>query len=203
MVTVADLRTRIKSDIVINGTVYDAQIDDAIRSALRTLRGKRYWFLEKVGQVTLASGATSVAMPTDFGAHGEFEIIASGNRKSNRRGFDFKSFSELKKIYWQNDPVPTGEPVACALVDETLYVSHTADKAYTIPITYFRKDASLPAASQISVWFDDGYDVVRSLAAFIFKRECKEYPPSEEDGGMAQFYLEALNREHERRLSGV
>ena len=203
MVVVSDVREQIKSDLVIVGTDYDSQIDTAIRSALRQLRARKFWFLEKYADLTLSSGYKSLTLPSDFGAPGSFDIIRSGQRFVDGQGFDLLNFAELRAQYWAVEPPISGSPFACAVSNVTLYFSHTADADYTIPSVYYRKDATPPTASETSVWFDDGYDVVRSMAQYIFKRDSQHYTPSEEDGTMVANYMNSLERQHERYVGGV
>lgn len=199
MANVSDIRDQIKDDLVIVGsTDYDNQIDKAIQSALRALRKRKYWFLEKKDNLTLASGDSSLTLPTDFSCADTFQLISGGTRLRHNYGFDFLDHNDLEEVYYDVDPLPTGQPAACAVLNGTLYFSHIADQAYTIPAVYFQQDATLPTASQSSVWFDDGYDVVRSLAQLIFKRDSQHYTAAEEDGNMYDRYLNTLDRQHER-----
>lgn len=201
MATAGDIRDHIKSDLIITGTDYDAQILNAIQSALRQLRVRKFWFLVKSDNLTLTQSASSVSLPIDFGAPDTFDIIdASGTRFVNGRGFDFISYDALRNKYWDTQTLTSQLPEACAILGTTLHFSHLADQAYTVPIVYYRKDATLPTADDTSVWFDDGYDVVRSMAQYIFKRESQHYTANEEDGSMVTNYLSALERNHERYM---
>ena len=198
MAVVSDVRDQIKSDLIIVGTDYDTQIDNAIRSALRQLRTRKFWFLEKSANLTLSQSESSLTLPTDFGSPGVFDLISGGTRLSHRRGFDFISYEDLRSMYWNTSPLDTQTPVACAVSGTSLHFSHIADQEYTVPAVYYRKDAAAPGAGDTSVWFDDGYDVVRSMAQYIFKRDSQHYKPSEEDGSMVSNYMEALKRQHEQ-----
>lgn len=202
MAILSDIRERIKSDMVIVGTVYDAQIDDAIRSALRELRNRKFWFLEKAGTITLLETNTSVALPSDFAAGDTFDLLTSNYRYTDGHGFDLVSYADLKRDYWREATIPTGTPEACAIFANTLYVSHTADQDYSITVTYFKKDTTEPSASETSVWFDDGYDVVRSKAQYIFKRDSHQYTVTEADGDMVLMHMKALERRHEQYEAG-
>lgn len=202
MALLSDVREQIKSELIITGSIYDAQIETAICSALRQLRTRKFWFLEKLANLTLTISTNSLTLPTDFGCAGIFELINSGVRLSDKRGFDFISLEALRSLYWVNDPINTAQPVACAISNGTLYFSDIADKQYTIPAIYYQKDATLPTSGQTSIWFDDGYDVVCSLGKYIFKRDSQQYTATEEDGSMVELYLEALGRQHERYEGG-
>lgn len=198
MAVLSDIRNQIKSDLVIVGDIYDSQIDTAIRAALRELRSQKFWFLEKISNLSLLATVTSLNLPSDFGCAGSFDLLTSSSRYTDRNGFKFLNFNELRERCWRDNPVQSGQPIACAVSGTRLYVSHTTDIAYTVAALYYQKDATLPTASQTSVWFDDGYDVVRTKAQFIFKRDAQAYSASDEDGSMMERAMAVLERQHER-----
>ena len=79
MPVLSDVVDEIKSNLVLNGTDYDTQVKSAITSTLKRLRGKKLWFLEEQGTVTLLTGFSTVAMPTDFSMPRNVQILISGN----------------------------------------------------------------------------------------------------------------------------
>lgn len=202
MALASDMRDRIKADLIINGTDYDAQILGAIQSALRQYRGKRFWFLEAYATITTVADVGTVALPADFSAPNSFDLLYSGCRLDDGGGFDFLTFDRLKREHWRTNPLQTTVPVACAVHNNTLYLSCIADAAYDIDVTYYKQDVTLPGASETSVWFDDGYDAIRTLAQYIFKRDAQAFTPSEEDGALAEAALIALGTTHENRKAG-
>lgn len=202
MTVASDIVDQIKSDLVINGTDYDTQILNAIRSALRQYRGKRFWFLEASDTLTATIGSGTVALPSDFSAPRSFELLYQGSRLSDGEGFDYLTFDRLKREHWTTNPLQTTNPRACAVFANTLYLSCLADAAYSIPITYYKQDAALPAASGTSVWFDDGYDAIRTMAQFIFKRDAQGFMATEEDGDMARGALDRLGETHIAHMGG-
>jgi len=201
-ITAGDIRSRIKSDLTINGIAYDSQILDAIHSALRQLRGKRFWFLQDITTIILYENASSATLPTDYSAPFEFELSYGSTWRKDGAGFNYYTFDRMKRDYWNTDPLRTGVPEACAVVNQTLYVSCIADADYNIRTTYYKQDATLPEADQTSIWFDDGLDVVRSLAQYIFKRDSQGFTANEADSDMVQMYLDRLNVTHENRQGG-
>lgn len=202
MTLASDIRDRIKSDLILGGSDYDTQILGAIQTALRQLRGKRYWFLKTTGTLSLVAASNSVTLPSDYSAPDTFSLIVSGTRLTDGKGFDFLTYERLQRDYWTTSPIPTGASVACAVLNNTLYTSHTSVIAYSLPITYYKQDITLPTATQTSVWFDDGYDVVRSLAQFIFMRDAQGATAAEQSGDMAAIQLQTLNTTHENRYEG-
>lgn len=196
MATAGDLRDHIKADLVINGTDWDVQVLNAIHSALRQLRGKKFWFLLGDEDLTTTTSQEYVTLPTDYAASRSFDMLYGGTRKYDGNGFDFLEYDKMRRKYWLANPIATGVPQACAVFNGRLYLSCYADATYTIPATYYRKDASLPGADDTSLWFDDGYDVVRALAQMIFKRDAQGFMATEEDGGMYVAALERLGDTH-------
>lgn len=203
MTTAGDIVDRIKSDLVINGTDYDNQILAAIQSALRELRGSRYWFLEEyTTSISTSTSSESVALPSDFSALKSVDLIANGTRYTDDYGFMLVTFDKLRAQYWYISPLQTGVPIACAVQGSTLYLSHLAQSTYTLPMVYYKQDVTLPTAGESSVWFDDGYDVVRTKAQFIFKRDAQGYTATEEDGSMVAIAIENLNKTHNSHIIG-
>jgi hypothetical protein len=198
MATLSDVRTSIKSTLVVNGTDYDTQIDDAIRSALRQQRGKKYWFLKKIGTFTLSSGNSSAIITstlTDFSAPDTFSISDGSTWYQDGRGFDFISYEKLERDWLVSATLPSGRPLACAVFDGTLYTSHLANQNYTIRASYYQQDATLPATgAATSIWFDEGYDLIKALAMYIFKRDDQQYSLTEEDGSRVRDCIAALNQ---------
>ena len=75
MATAQDIVDHIKADLILNGTDYDTQLLNAIHSALRQYRGKRYWFLKTYDTISVTSGNYSVALPDDYGAPESFDLV--------------------------------------------------------------------------------------------------------------------------------
>ena len=130
MATLSDLRTQIKLDTRVNGTEKDSQIDNAIRSALRQLRGKKYWFLRQETTATLASGDSSIALSSeipDLSVVDDVQLIDGTSVLYDGGGFDFLAFSNFKRKWYTQATKPSGKPLACAVLNGVLTFSHTAD----------------------------------------------------------------------------
>jgi len=192
--TLSTIRDHIKTDLfIIGSTDYDAQIDNAIRSALRLMWGKQFWFLQTSQSITLATSATSVALPTNFSAPNTFRLSASGVWLGDGRGFDFLGYNRFEREKLRDTTLLTQQPSACAILGSTLYVDCTSNADYTISCNFWKKDASLPTSSgDTSVWFDEGYDVIRSRAMVIFKREAQGFTVADTDSSLADYYYNAL-----------
>lgn len=193
MATLSDLRERIKRDTQnVGSTEYDGEIDDAIRSALRQLRRKRFWFLRKLGTLTATVDQNYIALPSDFSAPDNIEY-SNGNSWYGRLNTPFLTYDELSEGYWGMVTIASGFPEAFAILNGRLYLSRPAGTPYSVRITYFAQDATLPSDDEdTSIWFDDGFDVVRSLAIMIFKRDSQAYQATQADEDLYQFYYSSL-----------
>ena len=151
MATLSDIRGYIKSELDIQNTEYDSDIDRAIRTAVQNEKGNRMWFLQKFTTITLLTDTSSVMLPSDFGSLQLARILVSGTYYSPGRGFDQRSFKELQSVYRRD--VQSGVPANYAIIDGTLYTDSTAQNDYTIELTYWSEDAALPVSdSETSVW---------------------------------------------------
>lgn len=196
------MRGLIKSALVIKVATYDANIDAAIRSAIRLLQRKRYWFLQKTDTITLSAGASSVSVPADFAMPDKFSLIDGSSRKMHGYGFDYLEYDEFVRRYYYEATVPTGTPLACALRNRTLFTSHAPSSDTSIIVDYYRKDTALPTLDgDTSVWFgDEGFDLCRVTAQFIYE---KEYMQGSPDPAVTLTYQKRLDQDHERYERGA
>lgn len=191
MATLLDLRTRIKSSLAIQGTEFDTDIDDSIRSALLELQQGRMWFLEKKGTVTLLTNESSVELPTDFGSGKSARVLINTVYRGETCGFDKRDFRTLEERFRRT--LYSGYPQNYAYYGTKLYVDVLSNDDYTIDLTYYQKDISQPTDdTDTSIWFDDGYDAVRSLAMAMFKDEVEGYDTAPADWARAERYLSKL-----------
>jgi len=205
MATVTDIVNDIKADLTLNGSDYDARLVRAVQTRLRELRGKRYWFLRAYGTLTATAGSETIdvtATYDDFSAIDSLDLIASGARFTNYNGFELLSFDELRARWWVESTIETGQPQAWAIVGNTIYLSHKAASAYSLPISYYKQDATIPAAGGTSIWFDDGYDVIRAGAQYIFKRDTQGMTLEEADRDMMLMAEAALGETHINKTIG-
>jgi hypothetical protein len=200
MTNTADIIAHIKSDLVLSNTEeYDSQLLSAVHSALRRQRGARYWFLFGFTSLNTTASSESIdirAQVPDFGAISKAEAIYNGQRYTDKMGFAKMDFAQLRAKYWQQSPIPEGQPYAYAERNGTLYLSHKAPSVYTLQMEYYKQDASLPALSGTSIWYDEGYDLIKSLAQYIFKRDAQGMLPQEADADMVDVAKAALDKQH-------
>lgn len=178
MATLGDVADDISRRLVLDGSGKTAELYDCIRQAIRMNQRKRYWFLRTTGNVTIAAGAGSISVPADFSMIESVDLLADGYRYTHKSGqFRLMDWNDFKDTYLTSTTLPTGTPSACSLVNTTLYINYAPSTDLTAAFTYFKKDISLPtAAGQTSVWFDDGYDLIRSTAQFIMETSVMQNP---------------------------
>lgn len=198
MTSLSDVRTEIKNNLSLTGTVKDTTVDDCIRAAIRQFENRRYWFNLKTGTKTLSAGTNSVFVPSDFSMIESVDLIDSTTRWRDRHGFDFLEYTKLKADYFRDATLSTQRPRACALRNAELIFSHLADQAYTVEFTYYRRDNNEVASdTDVSVWFDrEGRDAVRSLAQYLFESEHLRNP--DVDASIPAFYKRQLDESHQR-----
>lgn len=201
MQTLSQIRQRIASNLRRNDTtVYPNVIDDCIRSAITMYQGKPFWFLRKIENITLLQGESSVALPSDYASHPTFRIQVNNYWRANADGFDYYTdYQEFQQKF--TDKITDGTPRNCSVVNGTLYTDKLASDDYPIEVVYFKKDVTLPVAdTDISVWFDEGADAIRTQAMAMYKDEALEYEASDRDWARAAYYLNELYKQNNERF---
>lgn len=205
MATVTDIVNDIKADLTLNGSDYDARLVRAVQTRLRELRGKRYWFLRAYSTLTTTANSETIDVTdtlADFSVIDSLDLIANGSRFTNYEGFNRMSFDDLRATYWTESTIQTGTPEAWSIQDTAIYLSHKASTTFTLPISYYKQDATLPAAGGTSIWFDQGYDVIRAGAQYIFKRDTQGMTLEEADKDMMLMAEAALGETHINNTEG-
>lgn len=202
MTTLLTARDAVKLRLNILNAAEDARIDDEIRAVVRQLMGKPYWFLRKTGQVTISVGVTSVDAPADFGLLEEAEVIYSGRRYGRGYGFDMIPFPDLRRIYWQQSPVPSAtKPEAAALVNTTFHLSCTTTAESLLYLDYYQKDeAEMTDPGHQSVFLgQESFDVVVAAAQALFEKRSTGDKTADLD--VMNGFISKLDREHERMVA--
>ena len=202
--TLADMVTRIARDTGL-GTSFAQEIKDSIVAAIRLHETEPLWFLQDRTTLTLQDGDISVSLPDDFKAHISLRVLVNGRWMGERHGFKSRTFNEL--LEENTDDTNTGYPETWALFGSRIYVNRTADDDYDLDLPYIKGDVAYPSAdSDSSVWFDEGFEVIRLEATAIFLRD-RVHATSEEliaaiksaETGAAE-HLETLQKRSTTRL---
>ena len=202
MATLSDMVSHIKSDLARNGSVDDAQIKNCIRSALRFYRARAFWFLSTTNSYTLSDSSSTMAAPATFGRLIDLRLVVGGRLV---RLTKCDSREDLEQPFISDSTPPSGQPAAYALQGNTFYFDRTADGDITVRLDFYAKDETLPASDgDTSIWFDEGYDVIRARARSLFKRESEEWDVTSvaADEANANYYYRQLEIEHNNRLGG-
>lgn len=167
MRTMLDVINAVKRKLILNDDTYDEDIRDCIQQVIRARNQDRYWFLERLGTLTLPLDSGSVSFPDDYGDIEKISII----QNNTIHDMGIIPFTQLQSRYYNKSPIEKGLPHAIAKSNRTIYFSHIANQEYTLSVTYFVKDATTPEAdSDTSVWFgDDGFDLVRAQATYLMR----------------------------------
>lgn len=203
MSTLGAVIDAVKDNLEIVDSEKDATISGFVRTSLRQLRKKRYWFLLKRTNLTLSSGGSSVTLPSDYSTMNTVHLIDSGAIYTNDTGFHLVTYDNFYSAYLTAATVPTGIPTGCTVVDnasESLILFNRAPTSnMTIPITYYMQDAVLPTVTgDTSVWFDDGFDLVRALTQLLYQRYSQNDTQAATDE--VTFYTQALNSQNDFHL---
>lgn len=199
VVTLLQLRTRIRTEINKPSTSYEEFIDDAIRSAILFYGSSRFWFLEDSDVLTLATSGTFIDLPDDFNLPVQLRISVNSRWIGHQTGFKHVTHDELKES--ATDAAATGSPCAWALFGNRVYVDRISDQTYTLDLSYIRKDVTLPEAdSDTSIWFDEGRDVIRLKAMEYFYRDrLHAFEIAERYEARAKTASDALTSQHNQR----
>lgn len=195
------VRGEVKSRLMLTNTSEDGRVDSELRTAIRQLTGKPYWFLEKLGTVALSVGDSSASAPTDFSILGSASIVQNNRRYGGGDGqFRVIPYQDLEAEYlYVSPPANATKPDAMAIMGSTFYLSHTLTTAATLSLRYYRKDVTLPTLDDdTSVFFgDEALDVVVGLSQALFEARAQG---QQLDSAVVNSFIEKLDREHERRV---
>lgn len=200
--TLGDIVSDIKSALVITTSDFDDNIKTAVRSAIRLQNKKRWWFLRETATLTVLGGESTASTPSNFSMPDKFVLIDGSYRRYDRNGFDYLEYNKFTRHFRTTSTVPSGTPIACALFNTTLHVSHAPTANTSIICDYYKKDVTLPTAdSDMSVMFgDESYDLMRVLGQFIYE---KEFLQSQPDPGVTLTYQKLLEQAHEQYEMGA
>lgn len=203
MSTLGAVIDAVKANLEIVDTEKDAIISGFVRTALRQLQKKRYWFLLKRTNLTLVSGGSSVTLPSDYSTIKTIHLIKNNNIYTQNNGFDIVNYDDFYADYLTTSEVPTGYPCACTILDNNSEKAILFDKSPSsnliVPITYYAQDTTLPtSSSDISIWFDEGFDLVRALTQLLYQRYSQNDTAAATDE--VTFYTQALNQQNDFNL---
>lgn len=165
--TFGALKARIQAEVNRPSTAYLSPIGDAILTAIRFYEAKPIYFTETKDTLTLESGDNFVTLPNGFKRMISLRILVNGTYRGVDNGFVGVSYSQLEEV--STDPTLSQTPDTWALLGNRIYFNCLADQDYTLSIVFNIGDETpVSADSDISIWFEEGQDIIRLEAMGIF-----------------------------------
>jgi hypothetical protein len=173
-------------------TSSNQSINRAIREAIQVNEGKRYWFLKKTFDTTLAAGNVNLALPADLGMCESFTILDNNYRYPLK----LVDYEVLQLGYLHTTPIANSTATHCAVIDRTLYLSHQNSSNVVIGMIYYARDAALPINdTDTSIWLGrEAFDTTVALAEYIFQRRTQQ---RQLEPDVLLSYQRRLDRQHE------
>lgn len=131
-------------------------IDDQYRSF-------RWDFSRSETTESLSSGATSIALATDYWKMNTVKLKDSNGNYIQLEVIPREKFDTL------NDPTTTGTPFVCSVLGSNLYFYYVPDKAYTVYYDYWTTAGTLTSASSVA-FPDKIVEQVAYIAALSYDR---------------------------------
>lgn len=163
MTTYLTMRTRIKDEYV-NESLTDAQINNAIQSAIAHYQRERFYFIEDRAQTftTVASQefytSSDNANIPNLSIIDELTITANGVRYPlNERGWDW-----IDNISTTTTSI--SQPTDYCYYGQSIRLYPIPDAVYTIRISGLIRLATLSADSDTNAWMTDGEELIRQRA---------------------------------------
>ncbi len=158
-VTFSALKTKIQRKVNRPSATYLDDIGDAIVTAIQFWDHKPVWFTETSTTLSLVSGDTSITLPANFKCLDNLQILVNGTYRGHNEDFRLTTSNEMREVW--RDPTLTQAPVEYALRNNTIIFNCIADQTYTLRMDYNYGDTTYPSVDgDISVWFDDGVNVI-------------------------------------------
>lgn len=153
MATFGETITQIASEI--NRTDVDTLIGTAIQTALRKHQENKVAFNQEIdsSQSTSAS-SENLALPADYFSITSIRIVFSANDQKVLRN---STWSDLQRY----DNTTTGRPVAWAIYDGVIKLRPVPDAAYSVIISYYKKDTIPTVNSDTHIWLTNAESLIK------------------------------------------
>lgn len=161
MATYLDMRSRIADELANDGDITDAQINNAIQSAIAYYSGEVFWFNQRIVVFsTLAGGEIYSSSPTST-----FEniitiqsIVNTTNSAYMLQPIDNTNIDEI-----QTGSV-TGWPQYYSRVENKIRLYPVPDATYTLQMTYTYILPALSADDDSNAWTNECEELIRQAA---------------------------------------
>lgn len=166
-VTLGALTARIQQEVNRPSSRYIAPIHNAIVTAIQFYEKTPLYFNETTATLTLASGASSVLLPVDYGSMIDLKIYATNRYLGTNSGFKGAEYVYVSDLLSCN--TTPCQPHFHANFAKSIYFDSIADAAYPLKLAYYNIDTIYPVLdSDTSIWFGDGVDIIRYHAMATF-----------------------------------
>ena len=161
--TYADMRSRIADELVNDGDITTAQINNAIQSAIADYAAEQFWFNEAVGTFSTVSSqelytSTDLAdIPTMIKVL-SMRIANTGTYTSYINGIANDTIEDMQ------DGSIRGAPQYYSRFANKIRLYPIPNAVYSIKISYIATLATLSADADTNSWMTDGEEVIRQAA---------------------------------------
>ena len=154
MSTYVTMRTRIADELLDSGALTNAQINNAILTAIKHYERKEWWFNQKVGTFSTVA-AQELYTSSDLADIPKMVLIqsmligASSTTKKPLTNLDNKNIEDLQ------DGSVTGEPEYYARYADKIRLYPIPSAVYTVTASYIYKLTALSADGDTNAWTDE------------------------------------------------
>lgn len=162
---------------------FTTAVQNAIVSAIKELEINQLFINQKYVQLQITSGVDFVALPEDFIAVLQMQLVDSVNGvpgnviTTAQNGFREVTFWELK-TYYPRYSLTSGSPYNWALYGNFMYFAPLPQANYFLNMYYYYRDTTYPTEDDdTSIWLGNyTQDVTRYTARGIFYRDSLQSP---------------------------
>ena len=163
MTTFGTMVSRIARELRRDGITAD--IKDAIVTAIDAHKGHRFWFNEKITEVTASASANSIAMPSGYIAIDRIEVTGTSTTTYDATR---ASYEELKDRSLGNTTF--SEPDLYAIYDDLLFLYPPPDQGYVLRVSGVKELTEVSASASDAAtnsWMTEGEEMIRQYAKSI------------------------------------
>ena len=157
MATLTELQTKVSTRLLdtSNTVVSLSQITDALNSAIKTWKYKRFWFNTKIGNITLTADSATLTPPADF----LIELPKSGfTINYGNTKWPIKKISP--NMYDELDNQSNGLPRLYTKVGGVYSVYYIPDQAYTVICRYLEDYDDLASSGDSNDFTTNAEDLI-------------------------------------------
>lgn len=200
MTTYVTMRTRIADELLDSGALTNAQINNAILTAIKHYERKEWWFNQKVGTFSTVA-AQELYTSSDLSDIPDIVLIqsmligASSTTKKPLTNLDNKNIEDLQ------DGSVTGEPEYYARYADKIRLYPIPSAVYTVTASYIYKLTALSAEGDTNAWTDECEELIRQAAKRILATDILHADDlAVKFGGLEAGCFDRLREEYRTRM---